>query len=140
MVKKIVFIVLFIIMFFSICSASEFKVIVNRSVVIDSIKRSDLKKIFLGKKTLWENDDSIVPVIIGEKDIHNVFVRKIVKKTPSQFAIYWKRMVFTGRAKNLKTLKDEQAVLNYVTVTKGAVGYISKKNRHIQNVKIISVR
>ncbi len=140
MVKKIVFIILFIIMFFSICPASEFKVIVNRSVAIDSIKRSDLKKIFLGKKTLWENDDSIVPVIIGEKDIHNVFVRKIVKKTPSQFATYWKRMVFTGRAKSLKTLKDEQAVLNYVIVTKGAVGYISKKNIHIQNVKIISVR
>jgi ABC-type phosphate transport system substrate-binding protein len=137
--KKIFVILLSLIIFSGISFATEFKIIANSNVLIDSIKESDLKKIFLGKKTLWKNDMRIIPVLLDDKDVHNSFIRKILKKTPSQFLTYWKRMVFTGRAKNIKTLKDEQAVSNYVTVTKGAIGYISKKNIQTQNVKIISV-
>ena len=138
--NRIVFFVLFIIIISGSCFAAEFKIIANRSVPVDCIKRSDLKKIFLGKKTFWENDEKIIPVLVDKKDIHNVFVRKIIKKTPSQFSTYWKRMIFTGRSKTLKTLKDEQAILNYITVTKGAIGYISKSNKNTKNVKIITVR
>ena len=137
--NRIVFFVLFIIIISGSCFAAEFKIIANRSVLADCVKGSDLKKIFLGKKTFWGNDEKIIPVLVDKKDIHNAFVRKIIKKIPYQFSIYWKRMIFTGRSKTLKILKDEQADLNYITVTKGAIGCISKNNKNTKNVKIIHV-
>ena len=120
-------------------------VITNHSVKKNSITQKDLEKIYLGKKTRWDNGKKIVPVILDDRDIHENFLSKYIKKSPEQFNNYWKRQVFTGRGKELKSFNSLEETIDYIKNTSGAIGYItsdpSKVNYDdlLKSVKILSL-
>ena len=99
--------------------------IVNESVAIDSIKKKDAKKVFLGKSKKFSDGSKVVIVIQKKGDTHKEFVKAVVGKSSSQYKTYWKKLVFTGKGKQPKTVKSDADVLAYVARTKGAMGYIA---------------
>ena len=72
-------------------------IIVNKGVSVSSIDADSMQKIYLGKKTKWDNGDKIVPVTLNEGPVHDAFLKNIVKKSSTQFLTYWKQMIFTGK-------------------------------------------
>jgi ABC-type phosphate transport system substrate-binding protein len=109
-----------------ICSpagAGELAVVINPETPVNSLKKADVKKMFLGKKTLWENGENILPVVLKSGPLHEVFLKELIEKTPLQFSMYWKRIIFTGRGIGPKSFETESELLKYVAETKGAVGY-----------------
>ena len=113
-------------------------VIVNNSVAVSSIDADSLKKIYLGKKTKWDNGDKIVPVTLNEGPVHEAFLKNVIKKSNTQFLTYWKQMIFTGKGIPPKSVPSDADVVNFISSTPGGIGYIDSATPH-DAVKAISV-
>ncbi|MBU0992816.1 MAG: substrate-binding domain-containing protein [Proteobacteria bacterium] len=114
--------------------------IANDSVPMDSITRKELKDIYTGKTKLWGNGDKIVLTFLKQTDVYAYFLRNYVNKTPTQFVNYWRNMVFMGKATFIpKSIKEEDKLMEYISSTKGAIGYISS-NKLIKGIKVIAVK
>lgn len=121
-----------------VASADDLIVIGNRSVPVASLTPKDVKNIYLGKMKVWDNGMKIVFVTLGSGDTTNRFLKQYVKKNPSMFNKYWKKKVFTGGGKPPRSFSREKDLLEYVSKTKGAIGYVSSQ-AYKDNVKILSV-
>ena len=136
--KKIVIMVLTLSLLLCGAAMAEQIVIVNSGVSVSSIAADSLQKIYLGKKTKWENGDKIVPVTLNEGAVHDAFLKNIIKKSSSQFLTYWKQMIFTGKGIPPKSVPSNTDVVNFVSGTPGGIGYIDSATPH-DAVKVISV-
>ncbi len=99
-------------------------VVANMSVSADSLSRKDVKSIFLGKKSRI-GDEDIVIVTLDGGGVHKSFLKGFVRKTHVQYSTYWKKLAFTGRAEIPESFASEDALLAFVSRTRGAVGYAS---------------
>jgi len=58
-------------------------------------------------------------------DANKAFLKEFVKKSPSQFKLTWKKMMFTGKGNPPKKFKDMKSLVEFVEKTDGAIGYIT---------------
>ena len=103
-----------------------------------SLSKNEIRDIFLGDKTKWDNNDKIRFVILRKGDTHTLFLKEYVHKTENNYVRYWKRMIVTGKGKMPKLLSDEDSVISYVAATEGAIGYVSESviDNSVQKIKI----
>ncbi len=111
--------------FASIAFAGDVVVIVNKDVPVTSIGGGDLKKIFVAKKTEWNNGSNIDFVTLSGGDTHKSFLRSYLSKSPSQFQRYFRTLVFTGKGTAPQAFATEGELVSYVSSTSGAIGYVS---------------
>jgi len=119
-------------------SQAEVMIIANQSVLQESMTKEGLKDIFLGNTVKWDNNQKINVVVQKNTDIHAEFTKRMVKKSPSQFNNYWKKLVFTGKGSSPKRFLDVASLVEYIARTKGAIGYISSED-NAEGVKVIKV-
>jgi hypothetical protein len=63
-----------------------------------------------------------------------------VREDPDEFRAQWRKAVFTGQGAMPKTFDSEAALLQYVAVTPGALGYVSQISpQGHDNVKCLPV-
>jgi ABC-type phosphate transport system substrate-binding protein len=124
-----ILLILFVVLFLTTASSSfaDIIIICNKSVPATTISKSELKDIFLGKKTKWDNGQKIRFILMKDSSIHNLFLKKYVKKTSSQYRNHWKQLVFTGKGRAPQKFDSVEQVLKYVAVTDGAIAYIDDK-------------
>lgn len=113
-------------------------IIAHPAVPEETLTDHEVRNAFLGKKTKWSNGEPLVLVTIKDEPVHEAFLRRFINKTPTRFRLYWKSLAFTGKAPTPIALPDEQAVIDYVTNTKGAVGYISLGKAKAAGCKILA--
>ncbi len=113
-------------------------IIGNNAIISDTLTKREVKKIFLGKKKNWADNKEIEFVVLDKSAVHKEFIRKYTQKSTSQFKMYWKQQVFTGKGSTPKSFKNEKNLIDYVADTEGAVGYISSLDG-VKNVKIITI-
>lgn len=104
--------------------AAAFKVIANNSVSASSVSAGDLKNVFL------EDSDSlggshVSPVLQKAGAAHEAFAKQYLNRTPPALDVYYRTLVFTGKASMPKTFASDAEVVAYVAKTKGAIGYVS---------------
>ncbi len=140
--KKAVYILYILFFVFFFCAALDgypaTYIIGNPDLPLSSLKPKELKDIFTGKKTRWNGGGKIVIATLKDSDVHRDFLRKYVKKTPSQFRNFWRRKVFTGEGQGPKRFADEASLMQFVAKTKGAVGYMCAVPG--KKVKVIEIR
>ncbi len=112
--------------------------ICHPSVPILSLSKSDIKNIFLGRKIKWNNNDDITFVILKDSNIHRYFTQTYCEKKSFQFRNYWRRQVFTGLGRIPKSFTNENKLIDYISNTKGAIGYISLQTPP-KSVRIITI-
>lgn len=135
-------IILLLTCFFSctaIAQADSVIIIVNREISAGSLKREELQRIFLSKKTTWDDGKKITAVCQKSGTTHAAFLRSFLDMNPSQYDIFWKHALFTGTGRPLKSLADEADVVEYVRTTPGGIGYISPDIPH-EDVKTMKVQ
>jgi ABC-type phosphate transport system substrate-binding protein len=118
--------------------ADDLIVIGNRSVPASELSEKDIQNIYLGKKKVWENGLKIEMAVLGESDLTDRFLKNYVKKSPSRFNNYWKKQVFTGGGKPPVSFEREKDLVEYVSKTKGAIGYVASQS-YSDSVKILAV-
>jgi hypothetical protein len=95
-------------------AADEQLVIIGHKDVADSLKKEDIKRIFLGRKTRWVNDEKILFVVFAE--------------------------VFTGKGRMPKAFKTSDEIIKYVSSTEGAISFtMSQDVPDDDSVKIIVI-
>ena len=124
--------------FFLRAAHADVSIICHPAVAGDTLTRAEIKKIFLGKKLVWDDEQEIRFVIMKKSDAHKVFVKAYTQKTPSQFTHYWKKLVFTGKGSAPKSFHTEAELIQYVSETAGAIGYVPSELRP-ENVKILKI-
>lgn len=121
-----------------IASADDLIVIANRSVPVALLTENEVKMIFLGKTKIWENGLKVNIVMQRDKEITERFLKHYVKQTPSKFNNYWEKQGFIGGDNPPLSFEREKDLVQYVSETRGAIGFINSKS-YTDNLKILSV-
>lgn len=138
MKRRLIVLTLLMAMTPALCWAGDVVVIVNPSVPESTLSAKEIKDIYLGKKTSWGNGSKINFVVLNG-DTHDTFLSTFVKKTAAQFNTFWKKQVFTGKGSPPQAFDSNQAMIDFVSRTPGAIGYVSG-SADVSNVKTITVQ
>lgn len=117
---------------------AEVIIVANKSVPVDTISEDVLKDIFMGITLTWKDSQEIKSVVLQGGSTHEDFTENYLHKTSSQFDIYWKKRMFTGKGTPPHTVQSESDIIDYVASTKGAISYLSEKPTN-DNIKIIKI-
>jgi ABC-type phosphate transport system substrate-binding protein len=122
----------------SAARAADVVVVANNMTDTDDLSRETVRDIFLGKKTSWANGVKIIPVVLQDEAVHAAFLKAIIKKTPSSFSAYWNQILFTGKGIPPRIFENEKELIQFIAITRGAIGYVSG-HADISGVKAIKV-
>ena len=122
----------------SAASAQDVVLVANKGVQISEIKNADLRAIFTGEKTRFADGSHAVPVTLKGGAVHEVFLTKHLGESPDEFRAQWRKAVFTGQGSMPKAFESESSLIEYVAITPGALGYVSRVSA-TDNVKLITV-
>jgi len=111
-------------------------VVVSKDSAIEFLQQEQVENIFLSKTNRFPNGDRAVPIEIRGDDSRIDFYRKIADKTPTQLSAYWTTLVFSGRGKPPKGLKDLASLLSRLEQTQGAISYLDE-SQITSNLKVI---
>ncbi len=109
---------------FSKAESESVLVITNGSVEVSSLERDDIKKIFLGQKTTWNDGSKIIFVVQDRTKAGDIFLKTYLQRTASQYDNYWKKQVFTGKGRAPYSFSSNQELVEFVSRTPGAIGYV----------------
>ena len=110
----------------SSCLATEIALVVNPENSLSGITWRAAERIFLNKKTEWNQGEHIHAVINNDPEVYAAFCRQILKKTPLQYLLYRKRMLFNGTGIPPLVMNNDEEVKAYVASSKDAIGFIRK--------------
>lgn len=119
--------------------AADIRVIANPSVRVSSLSSGALKALFLESRVSLPDGSHVEPVLLKAGSLHEDFARKYIGKNGMALEVYYRSLVFTGKALMPKTVNTEQQVVDYVARTRGAVGYVSAK-APLAGVNVLDVR
>ncbi|CAA6811386.1 MAG: Unknown protein [uncultured Sulfurovum sp.] len=114
------------------------QIVTSKSCKLESISKSDVKKLFMLKKT--EIDKEKIKVIDStNKELYNDFIVTYLNKSVRKIKTYWVRMLFTGKKippkklslEDLKKLDDKETC---------HFAYVAKENDMPKEWKIIKIK
>ena len=114
-------------------------VIANPGVAAANVSKAELRDIFTGASSSLKGSAQITPVLLKQGLSHDEFLDLYIGKSDSAFRASWRSILFSGQGVLPKTLDTDVAVVEYVSHTAGAIGYIGKTTPH-DGVKILVVR
>jgi ABC-type phosphate transport system substrate-binding protein len=125
----------------ALCSATGAQVVViaNPGVAATDVSKAELRDIFTGASSSLKDGRQVTPVLLKQGAVNDNFLDLYVGKSDSAFRASWRSILFSGQGMMPKTLDSDQAVVEYVAHTAGAIGYIGKATAH-DGVKILVVR
>lgn len=130
--------IMFSVFFVSDLFAADITVIANTSVGDAALSKDAIKEIYTGKQVKWADGSKIQLSAQKKNDTHETFTREYVGKNPSQFRMFWKKMVFTGKGKAPTAFESDADIIKYVAETEGAIGYVSS-GAAVDGVKTITI-
>jgi ABC-type phosphate transport system substrate-binding protein len=106
-------------------------IIVNDSVPAAHYTRTDTRAIFAMHLRIWPNGEPIKVFTLADDDpVHKDFVKNNLYMFPHQLRRAWDRMTYTGTGIAPIELDSEQEMIEKVTNTPNAIGYVKNKPNH----------
>lgn len=121
-------------------AAEDMCVIVTNPAVADALNKDEIKQIFLGKKTQWEDNSGITFVLPDDDKLLSAFLKAYIGKTPDQFKNYWKKQVFTGKGKMPKALGTSAELMKFLADNQGAISFMRSEEVDKAQVNILSLQ
>jgi len=99
---------------------------------------SAIARIYLAQVRTFPGGGEALPVDQKEGGAtQNEFSDKLLKKAPAHIKSFWAQQKFTGNAKALKQLSDDEAVLKFVAENPSAIGYV-EASKVRASVKVVA--
>jgi len=115
-------------------------IIVNAENPVTELSVTDLSRIYLGKKTLWDSGPRISPAMLGEdRPVVKEFIEKDVRRTVDQYRAYWKHMVFSGGGTAPRSFRTPAQVIDLVAREPGGIGILAGPPGD-ERVKVVEVK
>ena len=110
-------------------NASELNVMVNESVMVAELNRSELRQIFTGQRQYWDNGNKITVFVLQDSDeLHRQFCRDILQMFPYQLSRLWDQITYSGQGITPIRVTSYQALVDALEKTKGAIGYVERND------------
>ena len=98
----------------------------HRDNPLSSAPREFLGDVFLKRVTRWSDDETIKPVDLrADSPTRKKFSEQIVGRSVAAVRSYWQQRIFSGRGVPPPELESEEAVIEYVSKHRHAIGYVS---------------
>ncbi len=98
------------------------------TALIQQLNPRDLGLVYWKKKQYWQGGARIRPVNLhAEHPLRIYFSKVVLDSLPSEQGDYWNGLYFHGTTPPY-SVQSEEAVLRYVSITKGAIGYVDACN------------
>lgn len=120
------------------CSGAV-ELIAHPNIEQAGLSRSTVRSIFTMRMTSWPNGQPVRVFVLGDKDdLHATFSKRILGVFPHQLRRAWNRQIFSGTGQAPEKVADEKEMLDRVTQTPGAIGYISEEmiNEQIRTIAV----
>jgi ABC-type phosphate transport system substrate-binding protein len=118
---------------------ARFRIIVNPQVKGSQIPRTSLSSIFLGRVPRWSDGSEVHPVDQSLRSTLRVaFSNDVHQQGLMEIQVYWQREIARGRVPPPVKSSDD-AVVEYVASTPGAIGYVSTGTSLPGNVREVAV-
>jgi len=119
-------------------TAQDVIIVVNKGTSISEISLGQLRDIFTGARSRFNNGGRALPVLLKGGAVHEVFLHHYVGDSPEEFRLRWRKAIFTGQGSMPREFATEGAMLEYVAATPGAIGYVSRVVDP-QAVKVVTI-
>jgi hypothetical protein len=104
--------------------AADFQVVASKDVEIDQVSAAELKKVFLLEKSTV-GGKHVTPVVQQGGPAHQAFLKECVGESDQALKDLYKDMAFTGKAVPPKAVASDAAMIAFLAMSKGAIGYVS---------------
>jgi len=118
--------------------SGDLVIICNKSVVESKLSKQELINIYLGKKTTWSDKKKIIFITQNNAVISEQFLNEYINMIAAQYSSYWLEKVFTGQASPPKSFASDREMIQFITKTEGAIGYVSS-SEGLSNVKLVEI-
>jgi ABC-type phosphate transport system substrate-binding protein len=113
-------------------------VIVNSSVSARNLGSKELMDIFTLNNSRWDNGTRITVYDLKSGRAKDAF-HEFIGMSEEELKKIWLRKQFTGKARPPKSISNEEALIDLVAETEGAIGYVSEKSLKTgKNVRIVA--
>jgi len=106
-------------------ASQQVVMVVHPATNVTSVSKAELSKIYLKRLRSWTSGEHVAPVDQIPGPLRETFSREVHGRSVITIEIFWKRMIFSGRAVPPPEAGNDEAVLEFVRSTPGAVGYVS---------------
>ena len=102
-------------------------VVIGNNAGVDSLSKSDVKKLFMGKKSKLANGTKaqIIELVDGSEG-RLAFHEVATGRSESQLQSAWSRLVFTGKAAAPIQVADYSEAITTVASKTNAIGYVDE--------------
>ncbi|WP_206483500.1 phosphate ABC transporter substrate-binding protein [Thalassotalea sp. G2M2-11] len=120
---------IFVSVLVAMCSIIAFNVNAVNVIVhpsnTNSLDKSAIKKIFLGKSKKFPNGEQAIPVALAGGDARTEFLGAVIGKSESQLKAYWSKLIFTGKGQAPKSVDTEAELVKLISQNPNLIGYVS---------------
>jgi ABC-type phosphate transport system substrate-binding protein len=121
--------------------AGGFKLVVNAEQRTEKLTKDDVSRIFLKKMTRWSDGTEIrVVQPKGDSAVRSAFDGAIHGRSPAAIRNYWAQMVFSGRDVPPVEKANDEAIVDFVKQSKGAIGVVSEGAALGGGVKVVDLK
>lgn len=115
--------------------------IVGANSPIREVARPEVVRIFMGQVTSWQDGTRIRPVDQSmTSPVRKDFSREVLRQSLLVVDNYWKQQIFAGRATPPIVKGTDAAVVEFVSATPGAIGYVSTDYLLPNGVRALTIR
>jgi len=106
-------------------NAAELNVMVNESVMLSALNRTELRQIFTGHRQYWKDGTKITVFVLQDNDeLHKQFCREVLQMFPYQLSRLWDQITYSGQGVTPIRVSSYQALVEALEGTEGAIGYV----------------
>jgi hypothetical protein len=122
-------------------SAADWIVVANPGVPAETMSSAQLKRVYLGRMQLWNNQVRVKPAYVSVKTEQGEAVfEHAIQMDPQRFQRLWIKKTFSGEGIPPVALGSADRVIDYVSNQDGAVGLIPRPEAEIpSSVKVVEI-
>lgn len=124
--------------FFAYDGFAQIAVIANQSVPIETIKKTDLYDLYAFEIREWEDGQSVIVFDLKQPAQMRTQFYKFLGKSSSRMKSIWLLHKLSGEGEPPEALPSEDAMLDRVAETPGAIGFIRLPVEN-DSVKVLAV-
>lgn len=110
-----------------LANSEDMVVVANPQSGIESLSREEVINIFLGRFHQLSSGVSVQPVDLPAAHPDKArFYHLLVSKDLAEINAYGSRLIFSGRTSPPRAAKSQEDLLNIISRTPGAIGYVDR--------------
>lgn len=133
---KIVITIILLLLTCTISAFGQVVVIANKSVPVDTLKKTDLFDFYTGDIRRWSDKQPVVVLDLKSKGETRRIFYKFLGKSSSRMKSIWLKKMLSGDGDPPVFMSSEEELLKKVASTPGAIGYINQA-KVSEEVKIL---